>query len=433
MTDVYDYLTVLGKNWDAQPYTFALENFRAFCAALGKPYENLRCIHVAGTNGKGSVAWMLAQSFQSAGFKTGLYTSPHMTLFTERIRIDGRPLPASDWATAVERFRSAFEAHRPTFFESATAVAFTLFQEIKTDVAVLETGLGGRLDATNLVSPLVSVITNVGHDHQDILGTRLEQIAAEKAGIMKPGVPAVVGEKRPEIREVFTAFARDVGAPLHFCDVEARPVHIEPGAMRFNIVRDGKTLAESQTELWGLHQCDNIAVVWKAIEVLNALSPQDGLGKPVLPDFRAPGLRGRLEILERSPLVVVDGAHNPEGAEALFASLRAAGIENPFVVWGALADKDHAKTAAHFPKGARFFFTVPDSPRAAPLETWTPFAQNLRASFHPDFESAYVDAKNEARRESGAVVVAGSLYLAAQALKYAHGTYLPQNGGGKEH
>ncbi len=417
MKDVYNYLTGLGKNWDAGPYTFGLDNFRALAAAIGNPHQNLKCIHVAGTNGKGSVAWMLAHALQTAGYRTGLYTSPHLLHFTERIRIDGVPLPESDWAAVAERYRREFEVRRPTFFEAATAIALTLFQEKKTDVAVLETGLGGRLDATNLVSPIVSVVTNVGHDHQELLGTRLEQIATEKAGIIKAGIPAVVGEKKTEIQKVFADFARNVDAPLNFCDIDVVPTQIEPGNMRFKVMKEGKVLAESQTELWGKHQCDNIAVAWKTLEILNARMPACGLCKPVAPVANAPGLRGRLEIVARSPLVIVDGAHNPEGVEALFASLKAAGVEKIFVVWGALADKDHAAIARRFPADARFFFTAPDSPRAAPPETWEPLVKSLHADFYPAFTAAFAAAKNEAENTGGAVVVAGSLYLVAEALR----------------
>jgi dihydrofolate synthase/folylpolyglutamate synthase len=422
MSDVYDYLLGLGKNWDAAPYTFGLEAFRDLCAAFGNPHEGMNFVHVAGTNGKGSVAWILAQSLEKAGFKTGLYTSPHLLDFTERIRINGAPIPAREWEYHAKSRRTALETLRPSFFESATAIAFAAFREHQTDIIVLETGLGGRLDATNVVTPLVSVITNVGHDHMELLGTKLEQIAAEKAGIVKPGVPVVVGEKRPELIEVFAARARDVGAPMHACDVEVRPLHLRPGAMRFAVYRQDRLLAQSQTNLWGLHQCDNLAVAWKTLEVLNERPNSfDSIGKTERPNLiltaENVGLRARMEFFDRRPPTIVDGAHNPEGTAALFSALDAAGIQNPTVLWGGLADKDLAAIASHFPMRARYFFTAPPSPRAAPANAWRPWTQNLNADYFDHPNEALVAAEVHALHNGNTLVVAGSLYLAAFALK----------------
>ncbi|MEY3368430.1 MAG: hypothetical protein RI973_1585, partial [Bacteroidota bacterium] len=246
-----------------------LTNIRAFCEHLRHPERQFDCIHVAGTNGKGSVSHMLAAVFTASGFKTGLYTSPHYKDFRERIKIDGQFIPKKEVADFVEEHREFCESLQPSYFEWTVALAFDYFARQRVDIAIIETGLGGRLDSTNIVNPLLSVITNIGYDHMNMLGDTLELIAGEKAGIIKPSVPAVIGETHPESREVFLRTASERQAPLFFADqhFQLRPVEKNDTHVRY-LVKSGNSSPDSY--LWlnhlGDYQQKNLCTVLQALD-----------------------------------------------------------------------------------------------------------------------------------------------------------------------
>lgn len=327
-----------------------LQNIRSLMTYAGSPHEGLRAIHVAGTNGKGSTCSTIASVLISAGYKVGLYTSPHIVSFTERIKIDGKQISEQDVVTLTEFFQPEIVKLRATFFEATTAMMFKYFADNGVDLAVIETGLGGRLDSTNIVDPLVSVITGIGLDHTEILGNTLEQIAFEKAGIVKAHRPAVVNVESGSLREVFKKVCSKNGSQIYFVqDVatfENARIDID------NSIFDAKVFdveyPELRLGLGGRHQISNAMTALSALHVLSesginiqAEAIYEGLEKIV----KNVGHRGRLEILSREPLIILDVAHNPDGILALIGSLRLSNIteRNGVLLFSAMRDKD-AKT-----------------------------------------------------------------------------------------
>lgn len=395
------------------------EKTERLLAAAGDPHRRFRSIHVGGTNGKGSVSATVASVLMRAGWRTGLYTSPHLCSFRERIQVGGRPLTEAALVAAAGRLWPAIGLEEPSFFEATTAIAFLAFAEAGVEVAAVEVGLGGRLDATNVVVPDVVVITNVARDHAEYLGDTVEEIAREKAGIIKPGVPVVTGETAPGTLAVFRARAAEVGAPLHVVD---------PGMIRgVRVGRDGTWLAlrteawgdlELHTPLIGEHQARNAALAVRALELL----PADRRpGREAVVEGVA-GVRwpGRLEC-ERvgGQTWIFDAAHNPAGAEALTAALRALELPRPIVgVVGILGDKDWtAMLGALVGLADTLLLTVP--PTAPEHRRWDPgvaaaaFAAD-RVVCIRDFALALAEARE--RAGAGTVVVTGSFHTVGDAL-----------------
>lgn len=380
-----------------------LETTRRLAAALGNPHERVPCIHVAGTNGKGSVCAMLAAIHRAAGRRVGLYTSPHLVRFGERIRVDGREIPEADIARLTARLRDVVDAagldHPPTFFEVTTLMAFLWFAEQGCDLTVLETGLGGRLDATNIVTPLASVITHVGWDHMDVLGRTLPAIASEKAGIIKPGVPVVTGVADPDALAILEFKARELDAPF---------LAVSPGA----VARLQATVA-----LEGPHQRTNAAVAAAAVRVLRFLMPvdDDALGRG-LATVEWPG---RLQRITRDGRVfLLDGAHNRDGAEVLRAALSAGHPgRKPALILGMLEDKEWRTVAGILVPASSRVLTTPVSSRR------TVDPGELRSaclSVSPSRPVRSTASISEALRLSAPdplVLVTGSLYLVGEALE----------------
>ena len=328
-------------------YRPGLENTEYLMDYLGHPERGLRCIHVAGTNGKGSTSSMLASVLMEAGYRTGLYTSPHLIDFRERMRVDGEMIPKEFVADFVERHLDFFTAHSFSFFEMTTAMAFCWFRACGVDVAVVETGLGGRLDSTNVVRPDLSVITNIALDHTAILGDTRVQIAGEKAGIIKPGVPVLIGENDPEIEPVFRAKAAREGAPLYFTDhgirLEDYPCPLEGDYQRFNIA----TVVAA---------CGILRESWK----LDPQTVRRGIARVVDNTH----LQGRWQVLSRRPLVVCDTGHNVNGIGEIVRQLSHTPKGRLFMVFGMVNDKDVDGVLALLPKEAQYCFAQASVQRA---------------------------------------------------------------------
>lgn len=400
-----------------------LERMRRLLAALGHPERRLRVIHVAGTNGKGSTSALLAAVLQAAGHRTGLYTSPHLHDYRERIHLDGQPIPPGRLAHLVTGVREIIETgvreghDPPTEFEAGTAVMYQYFAEEGAEVVVQEAGLGGRLDATNVVErPLVTVVTSIGMDHTDRLGGTLADIAGEKAGIGKPGVPMVSAPQAPAAEAVLAAACESLGSRLIRVgrEVSAMPASVTAEGTVFDYRGLGVTYRGLRLGLLGPHQVENAGCALAALEVAarHGLAAGEAAVRAGLAGVRWPG---RLEVLRRSPLVVLDGAHNPGGALALRHALQALWPGTRFVlVLGVLDDKDGEGIVRELaPCAAGLVTTRPDSPRALPPEALAGRGEalGLAAAVEPDPARAVQRALALAG-EGGAVCVAGSLYLA---------------------
>lgn len=396
-----------------------LDNILKLCEYLGNPQEKFRTIHVGGTNGKGSSSHLLAAVLQSAGYKTGLYTSPHLKSFTERIRIDGFPMPDAEVADFVATHKAFIEDLKPSFFEVTVGMAFDYFARQNVDLAVIEVGLGGRLDSTNIITPLVSLITNIGWDHSDILGDTLQKIASEKAGIIKPGIPVVISERDPETQAVFEDRAKACQSPIVFAsDVYA--------VTDFGVREKGRLLSVTDQEgfiagltvgLLGTYQLKNTAGVLATLDVLknefefSQPAVQNGFAKVV----ELTGLKGRWHVLEQNPTVICDTAHNEPGILSVLESLQTVSYQQLHLVVGFVKDKDLSKVIRLFPKGARYYFCQPHIPRALDAEV---LAEAFRAEgyagdvFH-DVNQALEAAKSRAN-PADCILVTGSTYVVAE-------------------
>lgn len=396
-----------------------LANTLKLCEALGNPQHQFRAIHVAGTNGKGSTSHMLAAIYQTAGYRVGLYTSPHLKSFTERIRLNGQPIPEVEVARFVRRHQDLIEAVEPSFFEVTVAMAFDYFARQLPDVAIIEVGLGGRLDSTNVLTPLASVITNIGFDHMDILGNTLPQIAREKAGIIKPHVPVVVGETHPETSLVFDEVAREAQAPLVYADARytVTDAGVEDGLRRVTVTAIDHPPAYYELDLIGTYQLRNLLTVLATIETMQAVLPVS------LAETRTAlravahltGLQGRFQLLQQNPRVIADTAHNLPGLEALFQTLNSMTYARLHVVIGFVADKDRANLLAVLPKQADYYFCQAETPRSLPVAALAAEAKSvcLPGNQYADVNQA-LTAALQASTPADLIVITGSNYIIAE-------------------
>lgn len=390
------------------------------------PHRMFKTIHVAGTNGKGSVSHMLAAVLQSAGFKTGLYTSPHLSDFRERIRINGEMISTDDVIEWVEDFREKNEEWEvePSFFELTVAMAFDYFARQEVDIAVVEVGLGGRLDSTNIITPEVSVITNIGMDHTALLGDTIEKISFEKAGIIKAGVPVVVGTTQPETMNVFNEVAALKLAPLFFADqdysVDYALSDLE-GNQLLSVRRDGQVLfPQVKLDLKGMYQQKNLPAVLKTVELLRQMDweiSDEHLLNGLANAKRMTGLQGRWQILGYNPLTVCDTVHNAEGMAEVVKQIMQTPFEKLHFVIGVVSDKDAGKILSLLPDAAEYYFTRADIPRAMDEKELSRLAGqfNLKGTVHSTVEKAF----NAARSRAGAndmVFVGGSNFVVAEIL-----------------
>ncbi len=384
----------------AGAYKEGLENTLALDKHFGHPHRKFKTIHVAGTNGKGSVSHSLAATLQKAGYKVGLYTSPHLIDFSERIRINGLNINEEYVVDFVEKERSFFEPLHPSFFELTTALAFKYFADEGVDIAVIEVGLGGRLDCTNIITPLLSVITNISFDHTGFLGDTLAKIAGEKAGIIKQDVPVVIGESTSETKPVFLAKAAEKNAPILFAEDYAYDDTID-------------------FELKGDYQKQNLRTILCAIDALKMNISKDTIREALANVCELTGLRGRWETLQKEPLVICDTGHNVGGWNYLSKQIAAERCKTRRIVFGMVDDKDVSTVIGMLPKDATFYWTQAETHRAIPAQKISELAkaQKLHGEVFTTVKDAYIKALEDADKDDF-VFVGGSSYVVADLLTF---------------
>jgi dihydrofolate synthase/folylpolyglutamate synthase len=345
-------------------YKKDITNTIRLCDALGNPQNKFKSIHVAGTNGKGSTSHMIASVLQEAGYKTGLYTSPHLKSFTERIRINGKEVSQEFVIGFVNRIQDLIDEIQPSFFEITVTMAFDYFAQQKIDVAVVEVGLGGRLDSTNVITPLLSLITNIGWDHKDILGNTLNEIASEKAGIIKPAVPVVISERSADVEQVFLKKATEEHAPIFFASDEFTAKFQQDQLI---VSKQEETYLEVKLPLKGSYQTKNIGGVLKAIELLSPSQFQiskEQLITGLENVLKNTHLKGRWQKLQENPLVICDTGHNVDGMKQLVQQINTITYKKLHVVLGVVKDKDISDVLGVLPKRADYYFCQAKLPRA---------------------------------------------------------------------
>jgi dihydrofolate synthase/folylpolyglutamate synthase len=398
--------------------SIALDNY------FGNPHLNYGTIHVAGTNGKGSVSHMIASILQEAGYRTGLYTSPHLKDFRERIRINGEMIPEDGVSTFVNTYKSIIESLKPSFFEMSVAMAFEYFMKSNVDIAVIEVGLGGRLDSTNIINPLLSVITNIGHDHMDLLGKSLEKIAFEKAGIIKKSVPVVIGESQDETSGVFITQAAELKSEIIFAD-EHFSCFMEE--YKNSIVEREYVITDNDndisykglTVLAGDYQSKNLITVYQVFKSLKGIlhftdkNIKDGILKVI----SNTGLKGRWQVLSNNPLIVCDTGHNKEGLEYVLNQINRVPKSGLHMVIGFVNDKDLTSLLPLFPKDAHYYFTKASVPRALDENILMMQAAEygLIGNSYQDVKTA-MTAASETASGTDMIFIGGSTFIVADAL-----------------
>lgn len=409
----------------AAAYKKDLTNIRQLCQHLGHPEQRFKTIHVGGTNGKGSVSHMLAATLQTAGYRTGLYTSPHLYDFRERIRLNGQ-LAEEDFVVAfVEKMKPLIGEISPSFFEITVAMAFAYFAEKGVEVAVIEVGLGGRLDSTNIIRPELSVITNIGWDHMNLLGDTLDAIAREKAGIIKPGVPVVIGERGSVAKQFITA-AEAVNAPIYFAQdhyatrgLQWKDDILIASVERLSGLPGDLPLPDTYfLDLQGVYQGKNICTVLQSVDVLRHHGFRihtDAVKKALYNSKQLTGLHGRWEVIRREPAVVLDVAHNEDGLRQLVLQLKHTAYKNLHLVVGMVKDKAVDSVLPLLPAPARYYFSQASIPRALAAEELRQkaAAAGLEGAAYPNVNAA-LDAALAAAGEDDLVLVCGSIFLVAE-------------------
>jgi dihydrofolate synthase / folylpolyglutamate synthase len=428
--ETIDYLYSLQK----YGIKFGLDNIRKLSAALGNPHASFPCIHVAGTNGKGSTSAVISSVLQSAGFRVGLFTSPHLISFTERIRINGNQISEDgviDLASEIKDVVSRFSDLQPTFFEVVTAIAFLYFQRQKVDAAVMEVGMGGRLDATNIIGPLVSVITNISLDHKDFLGPTLEEIAREKAGIIKKAVPVVSADQAPGASKVIMEASRESNSPVYTYgkDFSAFLKSADASGTCFDYIDGPVRLNDLFVPLSGEHQMKNSAVAVKAAGIfLDRMGGEGFLSMahdPIRSGLAAARWPGRLELIEGNPAVLIDGAHNPAAADALSEAIKKVFLKKYkkiIMVLGIMSDKEiKGIMKPLLPLASEIIMTAPSYSRASSPEHLSGIAASLgfpnvrTASTVKEALETAISCSSLPERDSSLVVVTGSFYTIGEA------------------
>lgn len=384
----------------AAAYKPSLDNTIALLQAVHNPHQDLPCVHIAGTNGKGSTSHLIASALQEAGYKTGLYTSPHLVDFRERIRIDGKKIPQQDIIDFVEKNKGVWENIAPSFFEMTVALAFWFFQKEKVDIAVIEVGLGGRLDSTNVIEPELSVITNIGFDHMHLLGDTIEKIASEKAGIIKRNTPVVIGPMREEAASVMLQTAQQYDAPL---------------------LITSRDLSVPFCPLGGKYQEENTRTALTALRALaqrsRPLLTEDIIAKGFQNVVPNTGLMGRWQQLQSNPLVLVDVGHNEDGIQFILRQLEETPHRTLHFVLGMVNDKDIDKILTMLPTGANYYFCKANIPRGLDATLLKEKAQEcgLNGEVYTSVEEAFLSAKKIAQTDD-LVFVGGSFFTVAEVL-----------------
>jgi len=400
-----------------------LTNTLKLCAGLGDPHLKFKSVHIAGTNGKGSTSHALAAVFQQAGYKTGLYTSPHLVDFRERIRVNGVQI-SKEWVVDfTKRIKPLIDEIEPSFFEITVAMAFAAFAEQEVDIAIIETGLGGRLDSTNVITPLLSIITNISYDHKDLLGDTLPQIAAEKAGIIKPGIPAVIGEQHDETERVFFERSVSLQSPLYYAQGYWDMVRVKQDA-RYQYYKAINKLNQQMldvcTDLTGNYQQHNIKTVLTAAELLSFQGFNISAAGAIeaLKNVKGTtGLMGRWDWLQEQPAIICDVAHNTAGLTEVLQQWKNVAADKKHIVMGFVKDKDVAQALALFPKDATYYFCNAQIQRALPAMELqqTAIVAGLTGAVYSSVEAA-VNAAMNSMGGNDALLITGSFFIVGEAL-----------------
>jgi len=398
-----------------------LFNIQKLCDFLANPYKRFKSIHIAGTNGKGSVSHMLAAILQTAGYKTGLYTSPHLKDFRERIKIDGEMVSKEFIVDFTERIKPVSEKIEPSFFEITVAMAFEYFAAQEIDIAIIETGLGGRFDSTNIITPELSVITNIGWDHMNILGDSLEKIAFEKAGIIKQNIPIIVGEVLPQTDKVFEQAAREKKASLSIASDKRQLVNWQwkKHELIAEVAQQHRTDHQVyHLDLPGIYQTKNLITVLEACSHLQQMGwniEEQDIRTGLQHTKKLTGLHGRWEIIHVHPLIVLDVAHNVDGIKMLMEQVEVTDHDHLHIILGVVKDKELEKILALFPRLADYYFTQADIPRALNSHLLKEMATNagLKGEIYPDVNEAIKTALSKATRHD-MILICGSVFLVGE-------------------
>lgn len=380
-------------------YRSGLDSIKLLDRYLGHPHKNFKSIHIAGTNGKGSTSHMIASILQTAGYKTGLYTSPHLLDFKERIRVDGIEIPPEEVTIFINLNKSYFEKEKFSFFEISVALAFWYFNKVKVDYAIIEVGLGGRLDATNIITPILSIVTNIGLDHTQFLGKTHKKIALEKAGIIKNGIPIIVGEKNAKTEDVFLNISRKLNAPLHFAK---------------------STSTNFNSDLKGLYQAKNIQTVITAFNCMPDLNLDNSIIKKGLNRVvENTGLKGRWQVLQNSPKVILDIGHNREALSLISRQINEISYNKLYLVMGFVKEREVDSLLSLFPKQANFYLSCPNIERAMtlPILKTSLKSLNLKINYFETIPIAYQTAISNSEVDD-LIFVTGSTFVVADILQY---------------
>lgn len=403
-------------------YKADLKNTHAIMKILNNPHKDFKSVHVAGTNGKGSVCNMLAAILQCAGYKTGLYTSPHLKDFRERIRINGKMIPEKNVSAFVEKYKKDFEKIKPSFFEWTVGLAFDFFRNEKVDIAIIETGLGGRLDSTNVITPIVSVITNVSLDHMNLLGSTVEKIASEKAGIIKQGIPVVVGESQA-IKTIYAKEAKDKKSKIIFADKEIKCDIREKkeSSLIVNIFEKRSVIFKHlEVGLGGAYQAKNIQTVFTTANVLRQkgyLIRDENCKEGLKRVNEITGFAGRWQILGTNPTIIADTAHNEDGLRQVINQVEQKEFKKLHIVLGMSDDKDIDKILNLFPRSAVYYFCKASVPRAINENELRQkgAAHGLEGNSFSTVKDALESAKKNAQ-PADIIFVGGSTFVVGDAL-----------------
>lgn len=408
----------------AAAYKADLEKTLKLAELLGNPQNKLKVIHIAGTNGKGSVSHLLASVLQEAGYKTGLYTSPHLRDFRERIRINGKMISKSAITGFIKRHKPELDIIRPSFFEMTFGLCLDYFSKNKTEVAIMETGMGGRLDSTNILHPDLCIITNIGFDHMAFLGDTLPKIAAEKAGIIKAGIPVVVGEAGAETRVVFKEKAASVKAPLFFSKEIYKVEKLKESSFSVLMVKITKLKNKENFEvscpLAGEYQLENLSTLMAAIDLLKHSGYRISQNEVIAGISKVKentGFMGRWEILRTKPLVICDTGHNPDGIKAVLSQIQTLKYRNLHFVLGMVEDKDISRILRMLPLSATYYFCKADIPRGLDANELARQASNvgLQGIVYSSAKEAYAAALSESKSDD-LVFVGGSTFIVAEVI-----------------
>lgn len=412
----------------AAAYKANLNNTLAMDAILDHPHRKINCIHVAGTNGKGSTSHFLASIFQESGYKTGLYTSPHLIDFRERIKVNGELIPTHYVVDFVEKYKMEFEKIEPSFFEWTVALAFDYFAHEKVEIAIIETGMGGRLDSTNIITPLLSIITNISYDHKQFLGDTLEKIAFEKAGIIKKYIPIIIGETQTETAHVFAQKANQVEAEITFADQNIS-CHRTNNTVVFEVCirQDGKLLYENlRSGLIGNYQLKNIPTVIASIQKIRQLFNQVtdiSISNGIKNVVENTGLMGRWQKINETPLAICDTGHNVAGISEIIAQLNELKVSTVHFVLGFVGDKEVGEIVELLPTKDNYFFCQPSIPRAMKIDVLKGVVSSKLkyVQYFENVELAYQAALSTAKSNE-VVFVGGSTFVVADLLSTFYGS-----------